>query len=137
MRRATIQSLSLAATLTTILALSGTALAAATYTVKLNVPQYVNLGQTFKVKATGTSSIRSHLEVFVTSKPCAKSAAAETKRASGALINKTVLHRYTSSKAVHANAGTYHVCAYLTPTGHSSTTRAHSSATYYTLVGAY
>lgn len=137
MRRATIEPLALAATLTAIMAFSSVALAAAQYTVKLNVPHYVDAGQTFKVKATGISRTRSHLEVFLTSKPCSKSAATETKRASGALVSKNVLHRYTSSRAVHAKTGTYNVCAYLTPTGHSSTTRAHASAAYYVLVGAY
>jgi len=123
--------------LAAIFVFSGVALAAPRYTVKLNVPHYVSEGQTFKLKATGISSTRSHLEVFVTSKPCAKSVAAETKRASGALISKKVFHSYTGSKAVHARAGTYDACAYLTPIGHSSITRARASATYYVLVGAY
>jgi hypothetical protein len=123
--------------LTAICVLSGVAVAAAGYTVKLNVPHDVQAGQTFQVRATGISRTRSHLEVFVTSKRCPKSVAGEDKRASGAPISANVLQRYARSKAVHARPGTYHVCAYLTPIGHSSITRAHASATYYVLVGAY
>jgi hypothetical protein len=112
-------------------------LGAARYTVKLNVPYDVQAGQTFEVKATGSSSTRSHLEVFVAIKRCAKSVALEAKRASGPSISTNVLQRYTGSKSVHAKPGTYHVCAYLTPIGHSSITRARAFATYYVLVGAY
>ena len=113
------------------------ALATAGYAVKLSVPRYVSAGQAFKVKATGVSKARSRLEVFVTIRTCARSVAAETKRSSRALISKNVLDGYTSSKAVHSKAGTYHVCAYLTPIGRASITRAHASATYYALAGAY
>lgn len=129
--------LALAAMSTAICAFSGVALAAARYTLKLNVPRDVQAGQTFEVKATGISSTRSHLEVFITSKRCTKNVAAEAKRASGAPISKNVLQRYTGSKAVHAKPGTHNVCAYLTPIGRSSIIRARASATYYVLVGAY
>jgi hypothetical protein len=136
-RRATTTSLVLAATLAASLASSGVAPAAAPYTVKLKVPRYVNVGQSFKVKATGSSSSRSRLAVFLARKPCATGAAAEAKRAVGTLISKNVLHAYTGSKAVHARSGTYDVCAYLTSAGHSKVTHARATATYYVLAGGY
>lgn len=120
-----------------ICAFSGAASAAARYTVEVNVPHDVQVGQTFEIKATGISSTRSHLEVFVAIKRCGKSVAAEAERASSAPISKNVLERYTGSKTVHAKPGTHHVCAYLTPIGRSSITRARSTSTYYVLVGAY
>jgi hypothetical protein len=131
-----IQSLAVVSMLTAIL-FSGVAWGAAAYGVKLKVPRYVNVGQTFKVKASGVSSTRSRLVVFVSRKRCASSAAAEGGRAAGALISKSVLRGYTASRSVHAKMGTYDVCAYLTPTGHGAATRAHASATYYVLAGGY
>lgn len=107
------------------------------YTVKLKVPHYVNVGQGFKIEATGSASTRSHLAVFLARKPCAKSAAAETKRAVGTPISKSVMHRYAGSKGVRARPGTYNVCAYLSSTGQRPVTRAHASATYYVLAGGY
>lgn len=123
--------------LTVLSAVSGVALATARYTVTLSVPRYADAGQPLKVKATGVSDAGSHLEVFVSTRSCARTVAAETKRASHPLITKNVLDRYTSAKAVRSRAGTYHVCAYLTPIGHGSLTRARASATYYALAGAY
>lgn len=135
MRKATIESLVLAIMLTAIL--SGVASAAPPYSVKLKVPNYVTLGRIFKVHAAGASSTPSHLEVFLTNGRCMRSAAAETKHASGVLISKNVFHGYTGSNAVHARLGTHHVCAYLTPTDSRSVTRAHASASYSVLVGGY
>jgi hypothetical protein len=136
-RRATLASLILATTLGALLIFSGAAPAAAPYTVKLKVPRYANVGQSFKLVAAGTASSRSHLAVFLAHKPCATSAAAETKRAVGTPISKNVLHRYAGSKAVRARPGTFNVCAYLTSTGQHPVTRAHASATYYVLAGGY
>lgn len=136
-RRATLASLILAATLGVLLVFSGAASAAALYTVKLKVPRYVNVGQGFKLEAAGTASSRSHLTVFLAHKPCAASAAAETKRAVGTPISTRVLHRYASAKAVRAKPGTFNVCAYLTSIGQRPVTRAHASATYYVLTGGY
>jgi hypothetical protein len=131
------ESIGFAVVVIGILAYSGVALATARFTVKLSVPQYVNVGQTVKVKATGVAGARSHLEVFVTTRNCARSVAAETQRSAHALISKNVLHRYASSKGIPSKSGTYNVCAYLTPIGQSSITRARASATYYGLVGSY
>lgn len=105
--------------------------------VTLSVPHYVNVGQPVKVKATGVSATRSQLEVFLTTKTCASSPAAETGRSSHALISQNVFHRYTNSRVVRPKAGKYNVCAYLTPIDHRSITRARASATYYALAGAY
>lgn len=127
----------LAATLACLLAFGGVAAGAAPYTLKLKVPRYVNVGQTFRVKATGTSGSRSRISVFLARKRCATSAAAESNRAVRTLISKNVLHRYASSKVLRAGTGTYNVCAYLTSIGHSPVTRARASATYYVLAGGY
>jgi hypothetical protein len=136
-RRAAIASLVLAATLAALLAFGGVAPAAAPYTLKLKVPRYVNVGQRFRVKAIGSSSGRSRLAVYLARKPCATGAAAESKRAVGTLISKSVLHRFTGSKALRAGTGTYNVCAYLTSGAHGPVTRARASATYYVLAGGY
>jgi hypothetical protein len=128
-----VASLALAATL----AFGGVAPAAASYSVKLRVPRYVNVGQSFRVKATGTSGGRAHLAVFLARKRCANNAAAEAKRAVQTLVSKNVLGAYTGSKTLRARSGTYNVCAYLTSTGQSPVTRAGASATYYVLAGGY
>jgi hypothetical protein len=137
MTRTATGSLAVAAIAAAILGLSGVAAAAARYSVKLTVPHYVTLGQTFKLHAKGVAGTRSRLEVFVASKRCASSAASEAKRASRVLISKNVVHGYTGAKAMHASPGTHHVCAYLMSTGHDSLTRARASATYYVLTGGY
>jgi hypothetical protein len=134
MRRATITA---AAVLAGIASFSAGALAAAPYSVKLNVPSFLEAGQTFHLKATGIARTPSRLTVFITSKRCASRLATETKRSSHVIIRSDVLHAYTRSKAVLAREGTHDVCAYLTPTCHGSTTRAHAAVTYYVLAGGY
>ena len=68
---------------------------------------------------------------------CASSLATEARRSSKVIISRPVVHAYSRSASVRAKEGTYNVCAYLTPAGHGSNTRARASATYYVLVGAY
>lgn len=134
MRRATITA---ATVLAVIAASSAGALAVAPYTVKLKVPSFLDVGQTFHVKATGTARTISLLTVFIASKRCAPTLAAETQRSSHMIISSNVLHAYTRSKAVLAKEGTHDACGYLTPTAHRSITRAHAAATYYVLAGGY
>lgn len=134
MRKVTITA---AAALAAILSTSAGAIAAASYTVKLKAPSYPNAGSTFHLRATGTAGSSSHLTVVIGGKRCAPSLASETARAPHVIISKSVHHSYALSKSIRAKQGTHHICAYLTPAGHSSVTRAHASKTYYGLVGAY
>ena len=119
-------------------ALSGAALAAAPYTLKLEVPSIVSVFQAFKVKASGTSSNLSHLTVFLASKPCAASSQAEAALSSHLIISKDVVHSYAKSKTVVASSpGTYRACGYLTATAPAKNARAHASKAYAALAGGY
>lgn len=117
-------------------AFGAAAMAASSYSVKLKVPKTVKPGHTFKLTASGTSASTARLTVFV-SKSCASTAKAESS-AAHALINKNVLHSFSSSKSAKAarGMGNYHACAYLTSGGH---TAAHASAKYFvgSLTGGY
>jgi hypothetical protein len=110
---------------------SGAALAAASYTVHLKVPGTVQKGKRFTVKATGKSANRSRLTVFVDTKACAGTAAAEgTHPKSSKIITHNVVGDYTETGTVAANGvGRHHACAYLNAPP-SSPTRASVSASY-------
>ena len=115
--------------------LSAVAVAAAPYVVKPSAPSLVQTGQTYRVKAQGTSSGSSRLNVFVASKSCAASATVEKGRALYEVINTVVLHVYAKAKATKTNsAGSYRVCAYLV---RGSTTLAHGAASYTVVLGGY
>jgi hypothetical protein len=128
------------ATVATLLgmgALSGAALAASRYTVKLTVPKTVQ-GSTIKVKATGTAVSASQVVAYIGTKACASTPKLEAAQPARRVINKGVNHAYTASKTARAGSpgSTYRVCAYLTSTS-GSTVRAHTSATYSVLTGGY
>lgn len=116
---------------------SAGALAAATDTLKLRAPSYVDAGQPFHVKVTGTATKLSHLTVFIATRRCALSVPIESQRSSHVIMSRNVLHVFTRSRAVRAREGTHHVCAYLTPVGRRWVTRARAALTYYGLAGAY
>jgi len=115
---------------------TGAALAASQYTVKVSVPTYPS-GSTFTVKATGTSANPSQVVAYIGDKSCASTPKLEAAQPARRVINKGVNHNYTASKTAKVGSGgTHRVCAYLTSTN-GSTTRAHSSASYTALAGAY
>lgn len=117
-------------------AFGGVALAAAQYSVKLSVPTLVQ-GAQFKVKATGVAKNTSRLTVFIASKCAANPKAEASVQSVRQIVSKNVVRSFSASKTTVAGAaGSHRVCAYLTPTK-GSTVRAHASATYTALLGAY
>jgi hypothetical protein len=124
------------ATLLAVGALTGTALAASAYTVKVSSPTNFS-SATFKVKVTGTARSSSQVTAYVGNKACATTAKSEAAQPARRVINKTVSGNYTATKTAQAgSAGSHRLCAYLTSTN-GSTTRARSSSTYTVLTGGY
>ena len=131
------------ATLVCAGALSGVALAGSPYTVMVKVaPRTVPVPGTFTVTATGLSSNRSRLEVFLNAHhACAATAAADAAIAGDVLIVSPaagVVGSYVHTKSVSTVSGAsgprgpgrHEACAYLIAWPPSTLPRAHASAAY-------
>lgn len=124
-------------------ALSGVALAGSPYTVMVKVaPSTVPVPGTFTVTATGLSSNRSRLKVFLNAhSACAATAAADAAIAGDVLIISPalgVVGSYIRTRAVSTVSGAsgargpgqHEACAYLIAWPPSTLPRAHASAAY-------
>lgn len=100
-----------------LLALAGSAHAAAPYTLTLTVtPTTVALYGTFTISASGTAPKRSNLLVYANaSSPCAATAAADRALAGDFVdISHFVTHAYHQDITLHGLlAGAHTACAYL------------------------
>ena len=132
-----------AATLVCAGVLSGVAAAGSPYTVMVKVaPSTVPVPGTSTVTATGLSSNRSRLKVFLNARsPCAATAAADAAIAGDVLIASPalgVVGSYVHTKVVSTvsgatgprGPGNHQACAYLIAWPPSALPRGHASAAY-------
>jgi hypothetical protein len=137
------QLITAAATLALACGLSGVAVAGSPYTVIVKVvPSTVPVPGAFKVTASGLSSNRSRLRVFLNAaSACAATAAADAAIAGDVLIISPVpgvVGSYVRSRTLSTVSGAsgargpgrHEACAYLIAWPPSTLPRAHASAAY-------